>query len=481
MSIQLNTTQKNAYDNISKFLDSDNHNKFLLLGPAGSGKTTVIVNIFDHCIKLGKEYRIAFAAFTNKATQVLRNISNKHKLEFNAEFLTIHKLLCLEPRYNQNNQLYFSYKKSNFSNYDIIIFDECSIISSDLYTYIQRAWTEVYEKEDRMIKLIFLGDFWQLPPVKEETSSIFTSAKEHKWPVSRLNTVMRFKNPELQDLNIKLLSIFDRFKKDDIDHIVKDFPSNIVDKKSSHYITNIYRQYIETLSITQDVVILTYSNADRDRLNENIQKILDKMKGRSYRRPGYFYKGDRCCVDNPVDIYKPALIDSKSRINDEDPKKYKLSSIYTGTLYNGDIFEVLYSEEILIKTALNTADYFDSYFDAQLLHIKPINDDTVYSIINIPFDIAYDINKLIRKNEYSKKANDIISEFKKKYPVLSQGYCITIYKSQGSEWNSVIVNLANVKKCLAKSDDMNFIDKLNIFKTTYTALTRASNKAYVVY
>ena len=40
MELKLNETQTRAYVNLKTFLSSDN-SKFLLLGPAGSGKTTV--------------------------------------------------------------------------------------------------------------------------------------------------------------------------------------------------------------------------------------------------------------------------------------------------------------------------------------------------------------------------------------------------------------------------------------------------------
>ena len=67
--IFLNESQLRAYQSVKKFLNSDKMDNFLLLGPAGSGKTTVIINAFDK-----SEYKIAFCAFTNKATQVLCKI-----------------------------------------------------------------------------------------------------------------------------------------------------------------------------------------------------------------------------------------------------------------------------------------------------------------------------------------------------------------------------------------------------------------------
>jgi len=53
------------------------------------------------------------------------------------------------------------------------------------------------------------------------------------------------------------------------------------------------------------------------------------------------------------------------------------------------------------------------------------------------------------------------------------GYCMTIYKSQGSEWKTVFVNTRSIKASLKET--------IPIFKATYTALTRGKEYIYLVY
>jgi AAA+ ATPase superfamily predicted ATPase len=135
MDLKLNESQTKAYLNTLKFLESKKQNNMLLLGPAGSGKTTVIVNAFN-----GKSMKVAFCAFTNKATQVLCKIADKFSIDFNPDFMTIHKLLALEIKYlDKETEIAFTFDKSKIEylkDYNVIIFDECSTISKELYKYI---------------------------------------------------------------------------------------------------------------------------------------------------------------------------------------------------------------------------------------------------------------------------------------------------------------------------------------------------------
>ena len=156
----LNEEQNKAANLIVRFMNSKKTN-LLMAGAGGTGKTTTIAHAFAQMRE--REYKIAFCAFTNKATQILKGAakSSIERAEFEAslnestvtrqpdelkaDFTTIHKLLMLEPRFGQGNtdelSFKFSLKKavSRVNKYDILIFDECSIISQTLYNYIQQT------------------------------------------------------------------------------------------------------------------------------------------------------------------------------------------------------------------------------------------------------------------------------------------------------------------------------------------------------
>jgi ATP-dependent exoDNAse (exonuclease V) alpha subunit len=512
-TLNLNEAQTKAYHNLRKFILSEKNYNFLLLGPAGSGKTTVIVNTFND-----SKYRIAFCAFTNKATQVLKKISDKFNINFEADFMTVHKLLALEIKYlDKETEIAFNFEKNkvdHLKEYDVIIFDECSTISKELYKYIVESWQYIKFAHDIKLKFIFLGDYWQLPPVGEEKAIIFDEAIKNKWLVSKLDAVMRASNDTMAEINKNMLSYINLFKNNDdsLSYFVKKYPYNLLDTKYKKYLSldNLLNDYINTWkNVNNDTVILTYTRSNCDKTNFSIQDRIDIKEGRSIpenRIDIKFYKGDRCCIDKPVEIYSikecilgkttidnkleendtyiySSILDDNTTNNNDLQKNIRTVSLDTSTneiLYNGEIFDIVDVEDVKISTPLNKFKYMPNYFNGQLLKLCKINDYSVfYEVLHIPESVISDAKKSIRKNERKMFYITLMSEFTKKYPKLNYGYCITIYKSQGSEYNTVYVNLNSIKWSIVGSSCTGTMSKkMLLFKTTYTALSRASNNLY---
>lgn len=509
---KLNADQVKAQNYIKSFLKNDNQNKFLLLGPAGTGKTSTIINTFNN-----SEYKIAFCAFTNKATQVLKNAGKKFQVNFTATFNTIHTLLALEPIYgNDYDELKFNFDKNKIAdlkNYNVIIFDECSTISKDLYKYINEAYDYIKFQFGVSLKYIFLGDYWQLPPVGEPTSIIFDSSIKEKWPVSKLTTIMRSNNNLMDRVNQSLLEYVNVFRSPKenqqlYDNFIRDYPYNILDKKDFDIYLKSNEEIIDKyISVWKeekqsDVVILTYSKSNCIKTNKAIQNKIDQRAGLEVEdEPDYdskkryveetimFKVGDRCCLERPIEIKKVVKksTDEFKEYIDESVSKTESKNTYyarldksTGVyIYNGEIFDIVAVENILCKTPLNR--YLDvEYFDGQILTITRINDSSeIYEILYVP---NATVRKYIPKVRNRIKNRDmyllLMKEYFAHYAYLNYGYCLTIYKSQGSEWHTTIVNTKSIRYCVAK-DTYDTTNNKQLFKSTYTALTRSTNALYV--
>lgn len=565
----LNQAQERAYINLKKFLASK-ATRFLLLGPAGSGKTTVIVNAFNDSTDC-----IAFCSFTNKATQVLKKIADKFALNFKADFMTIHKLLSLEVKYlDTEHEIAFTFDKTkieHMKNYKYIIFDECSTISADLYKYICEALEYIAFTHSIYIKAIFLGDYWQLPPVGEEKSITFELATKDRWVVSKLDKVMRSGNELMSSINQDMLDWIPHFKakSEELDKFVTGYPYNLIDRSTKAYLTlvNFHDKFLQVWrNKTPDVVILTYSRTNCIKTNHEIQDRIDVEAGREIpekRDKIIFNVGDRCCLDKPIDLYK--IITRKARgtkinpvgeysiadiqaiasasgssvddiktqiaskeaniqssrqsskldwflsqsadvvpsdvvqeiglfdIPDENPTpeesdptfdaKRRTVILDTGlgeTLFNGEIFDIIDVEPVYTYTPINRLSYLPKLFEAQLLTIRRVNDiSNTYQILHIDETIVNDARKKMKNRERRMFYLNMMSDFIKRYPKLDYGYCMTIYKSQGSEWDTVFVNLNSIKwSIIGRSNTADIKKKIQLFKTTYTAASRAQKQLY---
>ena len=147
----LNNDQKNAKDEMYTSVDArENH---VLMGFAGTGKTYLLSEIYKEMLASGRQ--VAFCTPTNKAAKVAREMGV-------ASACTVYQLLCLAYK----DGVMFQYKFPEFEDVEIIIIDECSMVNKMIMGLLEK-----YVPAE--IPIIFVGDPYQLPPVKEEISLSF--------------------------------------------------------------------------------------------------------------------------------------------------------------------------------------------------------------------------------------------------------------------------------------------------------------------
>lgn len=207
--IILNEEQHNVYNNLLKFLQSD-ENELLLIGYAGTGKTTLITKFINDIINNRYVKRIAVAAPTHKAVGIIKNklygnIYEKEKsknLMKYVEVLTIHRLLNYQNYIDNNGNSYFakSLVDTNWNIYNLIVIDECSMLNNqiinDILLELQKNYEENKQKNNKL-KIIYLGDPAQLPPVNQKISKIFTRDITKYY----LEKIIRTNNNNIMDLS----------------------------------------------------------------------------------------------------------------------------------------------------------------------------------------------------------------------------------------------------------------------------------------
>ena len=176
MTITLTDDQKKLQGAVRGFYT--NKESFLTVdGSAGTGKTTVLRYIYESEDNLNKTFctidpnytdkYMVLTATTNKAVNVLQS-------QFSNTFVnvrTIHSLLGLRPFKGRLSSSYTLKHLAQSLGNRIIVIDECSMINQDLFQ-LNRNRATTYN-----VKILYVGDSLQLPPVNEEISLTFATVK----------------------------------------------------------------------------------------------------------------------------------------------------------------------------------------------------------------------------------------------------------------------------------------------------------------
>lgn len=136
------------------FLGIEGPDMFVLKGYAGTGKTFLVKTLIKYITKnLGG--KIAVTAPTNKAVQVLMS---RKDFSGNVVYQTIHSLLGLTETITDKGELKFTSKgDGQISKIKYLIVDEGSMLQDEIY--------HLLEKHSSKVKIIFMGDPAQIPPV----------------------------------------------------------------------------------------------------------------------------------------------------------------------------------------------------------------------------------------------------------------------------------------------------------------------------
>lgn len=161
--IKLTKDQQFIFDDLINKIDNYHGRvEAVLEGPAGTGKSTLVSQLIQMTSQC---YSIAVTSPTHKANSVLRGMmENLGMDEVNEKVSTIHSFLGLKLVNEKNRQvLKHDPTSPNSTKFvDILIIDECSMISDNLFEHIIDQLYRVRRA------VIFVGDSCQLPPVEVE-------------------------------------------------------------------------------------------------------------------------------------------------------------------------------------------------------------------------------------------------------------------------------------------------------------------------
>ncbi|MCL4485553.1 MAG: AAA family ATPase [Nitrospirae bacterium] len=403
---------------LSSLLDHTGTSSAILSGPAGSGKTTLTASFLREAASRGLS--LAIAAPTHKALRVLREtLARKGSPAPHLLFTTLHSLLGL--RLSENEDGSFSIKPGpgpDLSLFDWIIIDECSLVGKELLDSLERARGRA--------RILFVGDPYQLPPVEAlhlDTPPVFSRSyptlsldRVHRQtedhPVHRLTRSLLSWNPDRgRPTPASLFPDFEEMVPRDLSH-----PGRLL------WIPGGSREAVRWAGALseqgENLRILAYTN----RRVELYNRLL--------------YQREYGMVSGPFARHERVLI-------------HETTGIKTG---EGELRVLPAGEELTVLEIFpeNHPDYPE--IPAHRVYVEDESGDG-FSVM-VPDDSAFHqktIDGYFRKirtlKEGSMPARSEISALAKKawglkraFTPLRHGYATTVFKAQGSTFDSVIVD-----------------------------------------
>jgi exodeoxyribonuclease-5 len=452
-SLNFNPTddQQDAIDSLAEYLtQNDLDSLFLLKGYAGTGKTTLVSAVVNALA--GMKINTVLLAPTGRAAKVLTQYSKKtaytiHKKIYRQKSLTDGLGEFNLDRNLHNNTVFLVDEASMISNYSA----EASVFGSgclldDLIEYVYNG---------KNCRLILIGDSAQLPPVGLDISPALDPGELEACYNLEIKTHILTQVVRQNEESGILMNATELRRKLNDDE--EGFPSLSTDSYPDIYkITG--ADLIEEISSAhykyglEDTIVISRSNKRANRFNQGIRNTV-------------LYREDEICSGDYLMVVK----NNYFWTHDVEEMDF---------IANGDIVEVVrihrYTEMYGFRYAEVTVrfpDYKDVEIDTMIM-LDTLNLETASlgyeENKKLFFTIAEDYADIrAKKKKYEKvRDNKYFNALQVKF-----AYAVTCHKAQGGQWKAVFVDQGYV------TDDM-----LNreYFRWLYTALTRASEKLYLV-
>jgi len=431
-------------------IDINNKLTMTLSGYAGTGKTTIIDQFISNCPKAIR-YSTYVSAPTHKAKKVIERVTG-------LEGYTLQKLLGLKPNLNVedfdiNNIMFDQLNEATINEARLIIIDECGMVNEDLHDYL------IKESRRYGVKILFVGDELQLPPINEEISSTFRNSNYVK-----LTNVIRQSesNPLLAPLNAlrhDLLNHADTFEE-----LMKNKPREV----------NLVGEGYEVLNESQfKSTLIEYFTFQDYKTNSDFVKYTAWTNSNIAK----YNEGIRTNVYKDLDLKNNPLVVDEVLLAYNSISKGKDISIIT----NSEEYRVVdiesYTNEFDIPGFLVKLKSLDSGNISKCFIVSPNH----YKIFLKEFNRVFNTAKKYKKwrDYYVFKNNHILLHDlrtiyrSKNLPNkdINYAYGITVHKTQGSTYENIFVDAENIYKNPRVEERK---------KLLYVALSRASKKVNIL-
>jgi exodeoxyribonuclease-5 len=467
--------QNDAFNSLLNFLDSG-ESMFCLEGFAGTGKSFLTNMLLEHNIAKHGSF-ICMSAPTNKAVSVIKRMA-----EFSSDNLsynTIHSLLGLRPFITDHGTEMFvkdTQSKNKVGEFDLIVVDEASQLDDQLFVYLM----EELDNHPHL-KLIFVGDGKQLPPVNHSSSIPMCPEKRKAYkigytnlteivrqkegnPIIELSKQFRDKvyNPKM-DLNAEREGIVVVTTKNRKAVLKKLFCSEAYEKDGDfcrattwrNDTVNFYNEEIRKMIYKERIRKKVKGYRDEGLTNDAMIPLLTKefpfWKNGKMNLPKYLV-GDKLIVDKPifdVDTNQITFQTNEELIIEDYTIENRMGKEKMYKCYIADVKNIFSGKKELLEMVHEDDDAKYEQHKNKLRQMA-LNNKKGSKPARAAWVHYYDLDKRFARLKYAP--------------------CLTTYKSQGSTYENVI---------LITPDILSHPKEQEMFQHLYVGVTRARKRAFL--
>jgi len=411
--INLSPSQQSTVKAFENFLDDPIQNEMIISGFAGSGKTFLVQYLYElirqkdkikkAIDKTHKPVPVSFTATTNKAAKVLKQVV-KDKV------YTIHTHLGLKVRDDyKTGKSNTVISKDTVPMYGIVFIDEASMIDRQLYGIIREYIGSA--------KVVYIGDYYQLPPVFEKDSPVFKHPN-----VYRLLEIQR------QAINNPIIALSQEYRSVIDKGPPFTWPEIEPDHQNIFVLTGTEFEHMVRQKFTQqhhpdDYRILAYTN----------QKVIayNKFVRSLYTNNAEFVPGEKVVTNQPVRL--------------------------PGTE------SIVYPSEWTLEITSTEPHTSDHGVEGYLITFES-------QVVKYFYPKHYDDVKALLKHYAKVKDWRNYFNIKNNYLDIRPIHALTCHKAQGSTFQEVFIDLNDMNKCKKWHE---------VARLVYVAITRASERVYI--
>ena len=451
--ITLTPHQQEAHTKLLSYLTGSTPAPFAVLkGFAGTGKSVTVGKLVDS-LKTLRIGPIGVCAPTHKAVKVL-----KRQGILGVDYRTLHSALALKENTDHltGKRIYIPDKlkagEEPIADLEVIFLDETSMLAKELFDRMV-PWMK------KGLKVVFIGDPAQIPPVKEKDSIPFLYAEKWGAVVAELSQTMRQKdgNPILE-FATAIRSDYESGSFTPSQHLLNNGEGIRLISHADDEETALLQEYFACKEFEDDpdyMKVVAWRNTTVDKYNEIIRHII-------YRDEAHvadIMQGERLIMDAPFVLSAKNIITSNEEI--------EVVNLSTGSK------KVEYNDETQAKRLDSFLCYYAKgiwYTDgrersATIPIIHESDKSRLTGLLNNMRTWSLEAPYQFKAARWRQYFNVLESFAWVKY-----NYCLTGHKSQGSTYDN----------CLVLKWDIDYnrnIEERN--RILYVACTRARNTLFI--